>query len=145
MGLKNLANATWAMSMSYLKLEEFVSPADALKKGHLIALTLFKLKVLFYSLLLYWVIFVFIFRMSWTKGWQNYDSELLFINPWTYKWGRWLPPSPPPLPKQGFCDFFLDDKTSALEVFCSCLFILCVLFWDKLSNGQFLWLGDMKA
>ena len=38
--------------MSYLGLEEFVSPADALKKGHLIALTLFKLKVLFYSLLL---------------------------------------------------------------------------------------------
>ena len=37
--------------MSYLGLEEFVSPADALKKGHLIALTLFKLKVLFYSLL----------------------------------------------------------------------------------------------
>ena len=53
MGFKNLANATRAMSMSYLGQEEFVSPADALKKGHLIALTLFKLKVLFYSLLLY--------------------------------------------------------------------------------------------
>ena len=52
-GFKNLANATRAMSMSYLGQEEFVSPADALKKGHLIALTLFKLKVLFYSLLLY--------------------------------------------------------------------------------------------
>lgn len=53
MGLKNLANATRAMSMSYLGREEFVSPADALKKGHLIALSLFKLKIVFYSLSLF--------------------------------------------------------------------------------------------
>ena len=45
-GLKNLANATRAMSISYLGREEIVSPADALKKGHLIVLTLFKLKIL---------------------------------------------------------------------------------------------------
>ena len=52
-GLKNLANATRAMSMSYLGREEFVSPADALKKGHLITLILFKLKIVFYSSSLY--------------------------------------------------------------------------------------------
>ena len=115
LGLKNLANATWAMSMSYLGREEFVSPADALKKGHLITLILFKLKIVFYSLSLYWMIFVFIFRMSCTKGWQNYDSDLLLINPRTYKWGRGLPP-----PRKVFLIFFLDNKTSALEVFCSC-------------------------
>ena len=34
-GLKILANAIRAMSMSFLGREEFVSPADALKKGHL--------------------------------------------------------------------------------------------------------------
>ena len=38
LGLKNLANATRAVSMSYLGREEFVSPTDALKKGHLITL-----------------------------------------------------------------------------------------------------------
>ena len=61
------------------------------------------------------MIFVFIFRMSCTKGWQNYDSDLLLINPQTYQWGRGLPLPPPPRKI-----FFLDYKTSALEVFCSC-------------------------
>ena len=62
------------------------------------------------------MIFVFIFRMSCTKGWQNYDSDLLLINPRTYKWGRGLPTPP----RKVVLIFFLDDKTSALEVFCSC-------------------------
>ena len=50
------------------------------------------------------MIFVFIFRMSCTKGWQNYDSDLWLINPRTYKWG-WGFANPPP-PPQGCSDFF---------------------------------------
>ena len=45
--------------------------------------------------------------------------------PRTYKGKGWLPPthsSCPPSPKV-FLIFFLDDKTSAPEVFCSCSFI----------------------
>ena len=41
-------------------------------------------------------------------------------------------PPPPPPPPSVFLIFFLEDKTSALEVFCSCLFILRAHFEKSL-------------
>ena len=44
------------------------------------------------------------------------------FNPRTYKRGMLNPP-PPPTPYKVFLSFFLDDKTSAPDVFSSCSFI----------------------
>ena len=70
-----------------------------------------------------------------------------FINPRTYKGGGggggggWLPP-----PSEDFLIFFsLDDKTSASEVFSSCLFNPLREFWDKFSDGQLVWLRDRTS
>ena len=61
-------------------------------------------------------------------------SEVLF-NPRTYKWG-WMPPRPPKV----FLSIFLEDKSSAPDVFSSYSFIPSRAFWVKFSDGQFLWL-----
>ena len=41
--------------------------------------------------------------------------------------------------------FFLEDKTSAPDVFSSCSFIPRAQVWVKFSDGQFLWLRDMRS
>ena len=58
------------------------------------------------------------------------NISVYFNNPRTYKEGgewSWIPP-----PNKVFQSFFLEDKTSAPEVFSSCSFIPCVDFWTNL-------------